>query len=181
MLRGSPMEAESQFPAQLWSKGSGLRALRECVREAKPCKHCFRLSIINSKVWSSLTDLQGVEERLVTDFDSPLMKCVTFANALKWLLGWWALPCTALDHCCPRVRGTSDTQLVSGITCGAVSELPACGCLGESWQDSSVLLLSFRLFCFGHFKWVMDEFLVWILKSLKNYPMTSISHIIFLT
>lgn len=35
MLRGSPMEAHSQFPAQFWSKGSGLRPLRMVCQGGK--------------------------------------------------------------------------------------------------------------------------------------------------
>lgn len=55
------------------------------AREAKPRKHRFRLSIINGKVWPSLTHLEGAEERLVTEFDTALMKRVTFLNAQRVL------------------------------------------------------------------------------------------------
>jgi len=97
------------------------------VREAKPHKHCFGLSIINSKEQPSLTYSEEVEERLVTESDNTLMKCVTFLDA-QYVLAEPVSPaliCPGLLLPCGRVRlaevrETPDRQPVSGITSCAV-------------------------------------------------------------
>lgn len=64
MWRGFPTEAQLQFQLSSAQRALGSDHLAWRVREAEPCKHCRRLSTINSKVWPSRTDLQGVEESL---------------------------------------------------------------------------------------------------------------------
>lgn len=146
----------------------------QCAREAKPHKRHFRLSITNDKVWHSLTYLEGVEERLVSEFDNTLMKPVSFLN-VQHVLVEPVSPATIYTRpLLPRSRvrsrrGERYPRQAAGVWhhLRCCSQATGLWCLGETWQDSPALLC-FRPFCFGRLKWMMDELPVWILKGLKN-------------
>lgn len=159
------------------------------AREAKPRKHRFRLSIINGKVWPSLTHLEGAEERLVTEFDTALMKRVTFLNAQRVLVepASAALVCTG--PLVPRHAAGWDLRrwgiLWTGSPCLASPMVPSPNRRALAFGRELTGLpwaASFQTVLFWSFK-VNDG---WASRvdfegSEKCNRVASISHLIFLT